>query len=44
MVKKLTAVVTPASSVVSVEVIEGDKKKEVKFDEQGSGSKGSDTK
>jgi hypothetical protein len=44
VVRKPATTVSPASSVVSVEVIEGDKKKEVKFDEQGSAPKGSDTK
>jgi pilus assembly protein CpaB len=44
VIRKPATIVTPASSVVSVEVIEGDKKKEVKFDDQGSGTKGSDTK
>jgi len=45
VVKKPAAPVSPASSVVSVEVIEGDKKPVVvPFPEQGSDTKGPDTK
>jgi pilus assembly protein CpaB len=45
MVRKPAAPASPASSVVSVEVIEGDKKPVVvPFPEQGSDSKGPDTK
>jgi pilus assembly protein CpaB len=43
-IKKKVEQAPSSSSVVSVEVIEGDKKKEVKFEEQGSDPKGSDTK
>jgi pilus assembly protein CpaB len=44
VVKKPAASVSPASSVLSIEVIEGEKKMDVKFPEQGSDPKGSDTK
>jgi pilus assembly protein CpaB len=44
VVSKPAAPATPASSVLSIEVIEGEKKMDVKFPEQGSDTKGPDTK
>jgi pilus assembly protein CpaB len=44
VVRKPAAPASPASSVLSIEVIEGEKKMDVKFPEQGSDTKGPDTK
>src|SRR3984957_872290 len=44
VVRKPAAPASPASSILSIEVIQGEKKTDVKFPEQGSDTKGPDTK